>query len=98
MDELVQEYKKLKHEIPSRINNSCYKPIFFIKLLGLNNSTYYRKLRENDFSMEEVELITKVIYQDETMLGLLNKSENDYREGRTFTTSEAMAYLRKQHL
>ena len=98
MIELVQEYNRYTKELPSKISNSYYKPEFFMKLLGLKSSTYYRKLRENAFTSEEVELITMALYQDEAIIGLINKSEKDYSEGRTHTHKEAMKYLREKHL
>lgn len=98
MIELVQEYNKYTKGLPSKISNSYYKPEFFMKLLELKSSTYYRKLRENAFTSEEVELITMALYQDDTIVGLVKKSEKDYKEGKTYTHKEAMKYLRERHL
>lgn len=98
MIELVQKYNRYTKELSSKISNSFYKPEFFMKLLGLKSSTYYRKLRENAFTSEEVELITIALYQDETMIGFIKRSEKDYKEGKIHTHKEAMKYLREKHL
>lgn len=98
MIELVQKYNKYRKELPSKISNSYYKPEYFMKLLDLKSSTYYRKLRENAFTTQEVELLTIALYQNGTIEGLIKKSEKDYQEGRIYTHSEAMKLLRDKHL
>lgn len=77
----VIEFKKYRDSIPQLIQNSDYKTGYFINLLGLKTPTYYRKLKENSFSVEEIELLTKALFPKEALLMELQDAEDDYKKG-----------------
>lgn len=65
MIKVVEEYEKYLNDLPSLIKKSYYKPEFFRLKMNLSEATYYRKIRNNSFSLEEVKLITHLLFSDE---------------------------------
>ena len=98
MINIVQEIKKYRNTIPDRVKNSDYKTQYFTKLLGLKEPTYYRKLKDNSFTIEEIELLTKALYPKETLLLELESAEQDYENGNVIEHSELNKQLRKEFL
>ena len=98
MINIVQEFKKYRNTIPDMIQNSDYKTQYFTKLLGLKQPTYYRKLKENSFTIEEIELLTKALYPKETLLMELQNAEQDYENGNVIEHSELDEKLRKEFM
>ena len=98
MINIVQEFKKYRNTLPERIQNSDYKTQYFTKLLGLKQPTYYRKLKENSFTIEEIELLTKALYPKETLLLESESAEQDYENGNVIEHSELNKQLRKEFL
>ncbi|WP_294285546.1 hypothetical protein [uncultured Chryseobacterium sp.] len=98
MINIVLEFKKYRDSIPHLIQKSDYKTGYFIKLLGLKTPTYYRKLKENSFSMEEIELLTKALYSKEALLMELQDAEDDYAKGNVREHSEFTEVLRQEFL
>lgn len=102
MIDIVEQYNNYIQEIPSLINKTDYKASYFIKLLGLKPPTYYRKLRENAFSIDEVNKLTKALFPKEAFLQEIKKdlaiSDDDYKNGRVVEHSQVMKQLRAKHL
>lgn len=98
MINIVQEFKKYRNTIPDMIQNSDYKTQYFTKLLGLKQPTYYRKLKDNSFTIEEIELLTKALYPKETLLMELQNAEQDYENGNVIEHSELDEKLRKEFI
>lgn len=94
----VYEFKKYRDSIPNLIQNSDYKTQYFIKLLGLKTPTYYRKLKENSFSIEEIELLTKALFPKEALLMELEDAEKDYLEGNVIEHKEFTDQLKQEFL
>lgn len=98
MINVVQEFKKYKNTIPDIIQNSDYKTQYFTKLLGLKQPTYYRKLKENSFTIEEIELLTKALYPKETLLMELETAERDLESGNIIEHRVLTEKLRKEFM
>lgn len=98
MINIVQEFKKYRNTIPDMIQNSDYKTQYFTKLLGLKQPTYYRKLKDNSFTIEEIELLTKALYPKETLLMELQNAEQDYENGNVVEHKDLDKKLRKEFL
>ena len=102
MIQVVEEYQNYLKTIPELIAKTDYKATFFIKLLGLKRPTYYRKLRDNTFTIHEVELLTKALFPKETYLREIKadlvKSRQDIKEGRVMEHNEAMKAIRRDYL
>lgn len=94
----VLNYKKYKASLPQIISESDYKTQYFIKLLNLKKPTYYRKLKENSFSIEEIEKITRSLYPVETLLYEMEQSEQDIDNGNFIKHGDLTKKLRKEFL
>ncbi len=102
MIHLVQEYNKYVQSIPELISQTEYKASYFIKLLGLKAPTYYRKLRDNAFSSNEILTITRALFPKEAYLeeikADLKMSRDDIKNGRVMDHNEVMESIRKDFL
>lgn len=98
MIQIVEEYTKYIHKIPQLISATDYKASYFIKLLDLKPPTYYRKLRENTFTIEEINILTKALYPKENykneLLKSIEKGRNDIKNGNVLTSEEIKKQMR----
>lgn len=90
----VISYKNIAKKIPFLIKESDYKTEFFIKKLELKQATFYRKLRENAFTVDEVEKIIILTNPDEILQLEFMKAEDDIKNGRLSDHNEVMERLR----
>ena len=97
MIQLVEEYGKYVSEIPDLVSNSYYKAEYFIQNLNLKNATYYRKLKENNFTPQEIKKITELLFPEEVLLQKLQKSEEDIQQGRVLDHEDVMVKLRSKY-
>lgn len=97
MIQLVEEYDKYSAEIPELVSKSYYKAEYFIQNLGLKNATYYRKLKENNFTPQEIKKITELLFPEEVLLQKLQKSEEDIQSGRVLEHDVVMEKLRSKY-
>ncbi len=92
--EIVENYKKYISEIPEMIAKSPYKTQYFIDKLKMHKVTFYRKLKNRRFSLEEVSTITEVLNPKDFYLLELNKElekgRNDIAEGRVHEHADVM--------
>jgi len=100
MIHLVQEYNNYTQSIPSLIAKTDYKASYFIKLLNLKAPTYYRKLRDNAFTANEVFTLTKALFPKETfkeeLLASLNKGRNDFKNSNVISSEEVRKEMREK--
>lgn len=61
MGEIIQEYENLLNSIPELIKKSKFKTSYFIDILKLPESTFYRKLKHRAFTIEEAKKISSVL-------------------------------------
>lgn len=97
MIQLVDEYDKYIAKIPELVSKSYYKAEYFIQNLGLKNATYYRKLKENNFTPQEIKKITELLFPEEVLLQKLQKSEEDVQSGRVLEHDVVMKKLRSKY-
>lgn len=97
MIQLVDEYDKYVSNIPVLVSKSYYKAEYFIHNLNLKNATYYRKLKENSFTPQEIKKITELLFPEEVLLQKLQKSEEDIQSGRVFEHEDVMTKLRSKY-
>ena len=102
MIQVVKEYNNYIQNLPELINKTDYKASYFIKLLGLKAPTYYRKLRENAFSIDEVNKLTTELYPKEAFLEEIKRdlkiSHDDLKNGRVVEHQEVMKQLTEKYL
>ncbi|MCG2419269.1 hypothetical protein K8089_09565 [Aequorivita sp. F47161] len=97
---LVKKYNSYIDSLP-KIENSDYKLDFFVKKLNISKPTMYRKLKENTFTNNEVEVLTNLLFPKEAylneMLEGIEKGRKDYKEGNTKTSEEVKDFIKKNH-
>lgn len=100
MINLVSEYNNYVKQLPELINNTYYKAEFFIKELGVSPATYYRKLKENNFTAQEVTILTRILFPKETykkeLLERIEQGREDFKTGNTKTSKEVREAMRKR--
>tara|TARA_B110000967_G_scaffold57864_1_gene59311 strand:+ start:270 stop:554 length:285 start_codon:yes stop_codon:yes gene_type:complete len=86
--------------IPSLITKTDYKASYFIKLLDLKAPTYYRKLRDNAFTTDEVFTLTKALFPKEAfkeeLLASLSKGRDDFKNGNVISSEEVRKEMREK--
>lgn len=97
MIQLVEEYDKYVSNLPELVSKSYYKAEYFIQNLGLKNATYYRKLKENNFTAQEIKKITELLFPEEVLLQKLQKSEEDIQQRRVLDHEDVIAKLRSKY-
>jgi hypothetical protein len=97
MIETVENYEKYINNLPELISKSFYKAEFFMQKLGLKHATYYRKLKQKNFTHQEVKLITVLLFPEEILMQEFQKSEEDIKAGRIIDYSDFKEKLRTKH-
>jgi len=102
MIQVVSDYKNLLGELPNLISQTDYKASYFIKLLNLKRPTYYRKLKNNSFTVDEVEVLTKALYPREAFLEEIKESvriaKDQIKNGEVMAHETVMANFEKKYL
>lgn len=97
MIQIVEEYDNYVSNLPDLVSKSYYKAEYFIQNLNLKNATYYRKLKENNFTPQEIKKITELLFPEEVLLQKLQKSEEDIQSGRVLEHDVVMEKLRSKY-
>ncbi len=102
---MIQEiikYNEILENIPTFINESPYKKNYIIEKIGMKSATFYRKMKNLEFSPTEMMNIAKIIRPEEYSLYELKKSimeaKNDYKEGRVRDHKDVMEEIKKEFL
>jgi len=99
---IVIEYNKYVRSLPQLINNTYYKAEYFVKALGISQPTYYRKLRDNAFTVGEITILTKLLFPKEAYLQEIKadllQGEQDIKDGNVISHDKLMKQLDKQYL
>jgi predicted transcriptional regulator len=97
MIQIVETYNKYVKSLPDLIHKSDYKAEYFMRNLELKHATYYRKLREKNFTVDEVNKITELLFPEELLYRELEKSEEDIKAGRVEDFDFFMGKLRMKY-
>ncbi len=65
MIEVVEAFQNYSLNIKQYIKKSDYKMIHFVKRLGLSEPTFYRKIKQNTFTINEIVILTKILFPEE---------------------------------
>ncbi len=102
MIHLVSEYSDYLKELPELIKNSPYKAGYIIEKLQMPKPTYYRKLKDNSFTVEEVKELTKILFPKETILKEIKeniaRSRKEIETGEFTEHSKLMEEIRNEFL
>tara|TARA_B110000285_G_scaffold82418_1_gene94877 strand:+ start:5027 stop:5212 length:186 start_codon:yes stop_codon:yes gene_type:complete len=61
MGKIIQDYEKLLLSLPELMKESNYKTAFFISILNIPSSTFYRKLKGCSFTIDECKKLSNVL-------------------------------------
>jgi len=63
--QVIYEYDKIVSRLGEEIKNSNYKIQYFLDLLQIKRSFFYKKLKEKRFTSEEVIKLSRSLFPDE---------------------------------
>jgi hypothetical protein len=90
MQEVVNDYKTIVSNIDTLIKKSGYKPSFIANSLKLSRSAFYAKRRTNNFTIDEVDKILRLlsVFEDQELISelteILKKETINYNEKDLF--------------
>jgi len=102
--EVIHNYDSVITQLIEDIKKSDFKTTYFLKLLNLKDSFFYKKMREKRFTNEEVKLISKHLYpeqyqayKDELISKLLEKSKAELKAGLGINFETVLANSKQQY-
>ncbi|MCD9573742.1 hypothetical protein [Flavobacterium soyae] len=102
---MIQEiiaYKNIVDNIESLMDKSPYKKNYIIEKVGISSPTFYRKLKTQSFTPDEVLSIAKILSPEENFrLQLKAEIENakrEYEEGNFMTHEEMLLELKSKNI
>lgn len=102
MYQIIEEYRDFTIEIKKLINKSQYKIGYFINELEMSRPTFYRKLKKNTFSVDEVEKIAKILFPKEAYLteikASIKRGREDVKNGKITANELYLKQLQKEYL
>ncbi|WP_281632595.1 hypothetical protein [Flavobacterium luteolum] len=100
---MIQEiltYKKIVSEIDELINKSPYKKNYIIDKIGIAGPTFYRKLKTNSFTPDEMLEIAKILSPEEhymmELTASIEEGKRDIVEGRVITHEEMLEEIKRK--
>ncbi|MGZ0015435.1 hypothetical protein [Yeosuana sp. AK3] len=101
---IIYEYDNIINKLSEDIKKSDYKVQYFLKLLNLKSSFFYKKLREKRFTSEEIKLISKYLYpkeyqeyQENVLNELLETSRAQIKAGKGIDFESALAASKQKY-
>lgn len=102
--EIIHNYDTIITQLIEDIKKSDFKTAYFLKLLNLKDSFFYKKIREKRFTNEEVKLISKHLYpeqyqayKDELIGKMLEKSKAQLKAGLGVNFEDVLANSKQQY-
>jgi hypothetical protein len=100
---MIQEiiaYQNLLGNIDELMNKSPYKKGYIIEQIGMPNPTFYRKLKSQSFTANEMLEIAKILSPEEYYLMELKESiqrgKDDFKNGRFTAHENIVNEIRKE--
>lgn len=88
--DIINAYDKIINQLNDDIKNSNYKIQYFLDLLDIKRSFFYKKLKEKRFTTNEVKLLHKHLYPEqykdyeiEVIEKIILQSQNDFKTGKS---------------
>lgn len=101
MIKLVKDFEMFSLGIGDLIYKSDYKTKYFIEKLNLSKPTFYRKLKENTFTVSELVKITELLFPQEfyqwKVINNIEKSKKEYQEGNIRVARTTIEELREYY-
>lgn len=96
MIQQIIAYKNVMAEVAGLIENSPYKKGYIIEKVGIAPPTFYRKLKTNSFTPDELLAIAKLLNPREAILMEMQQSEQEIDEGNYIEQTQLTKQLRKE--
>lgn len=88
--DVIYKYDAVISQLIEDIKKSDFKTAYFLKLLNLKDSFFYKKMRERRFTNDEVKLLSKHLYpeqyqdfRDSLTSRLIEKSKHQLENGES---------------
>lgn len=94
----ILKYKETLNNLSKEIEESPIKTKYIFETLQMTSPTFYRKLKSNSFTPDELLQIARIIKPDEYLDYMIKQSQQDYKEGRVTSHSDVMKILREKYL
>ncbi|MCP2026587.1 hypothetical protein L1276_001731 [Flavobacterium sp. HSC-32F16] len=102
---MIQEiiaYKNIVDNIESLMDKSPYKKNYIIEKVGIPSPTFYRKLKTQSFTPDEVLSIVKILSPEEDfkirLKAEIENAKREYEEGNFMTHEEMLLELKKKNI
>ena len=88
MEILLHEVRILLDSLPTKIKKSNFKPQALIRMTGIPSATFYKRMKDSSFTINEAEKLFKVLDFEKNLEHRLSLGEKDIQEGRVQTIEE----------
>lgn len=102
--DIIYKYDDVITQLIQDIKKSDFKTSYFLKLLNLKDSFFYKKMREKRFTNEEVKLLSQHLYpeqyqefKDKLISKLLEKSKSQLENGEGVDFEKVLLKSKKQY-
>ena len=89
----VQNYRQFLSNLPNKIKKSSFKASGIIKKTGIPKASFYQKMKNNSFTLIEVEKISHLLYLEEELDQRLAAGLEDIKKGRVHSEKEVLEDL-----
>ena len=100
MIQIVKEFQEFAFNIDHFIDKSNFKTKYFIEILELSRPTFYRKMREKAFTINEIGKLSEILFPKELYKYQLEKelsfARKEIVEGKIVSSEDAKILMRKQ--
>lgn len=102
---MIQEiitYKSIVANLEDVLNDSPFKKNYIIEQIGIPSPTFYRKLKTQTFTPDEMLSIAKILSPEENfrleLLADIEQGKRDLKNGNFITHEEMLEELRSKKL
>ncbi|KLT70744.1 MULTISPECIES: hypothetical protein [Flavobacterium] len=102
---MIQEiitYKSIVANLEDVLNNSPFKKNYVIEQIGIPSPTFYRKLKTQTFTPDEMLSIAKILSPEENfrleLIADIEQGKRDLKNGNFITHEEMLEELRSKKL
>jgi len=100
MYDIVLKYESFLNKLSVFIEKGPYKLDYFLEKLQISRSTFYKKRKSNNFSLDEVKILAK-LYDDinisERLEKQINEGLKDIEEGKIYDFDRAVTDSRLKY-
>ena len=94
MNETIVEYRTLLNRVDEFIKLSGYRIDYLQEKLGISRVSFWRKRKNGEFTIKEMEILSEFIFTDEMEDKLLLKIMNETADPEFMSSEDSEAYVR----